>query len=414
MKIKLLYLSTIVVLSTLFSNAQEQVIWQDTVGITIDNYGSVTGRDVGSYGSYAYSIQSIKGFQDGYFEFINQNVYGMVGLSSSPIGGGYQKIDYALQLRRGDVAVVENGTQKGVKSTSKAGDKFKIEIKGDSVFYYKNGTIIYNSQNLRDSEKEYHADFAFGGKGYRFEYPIMKTGGDFWVDTTNVSVGNDGSITGTSNASYASHAYSKQSIKGSQDGYFEFTNTSVKGLIGLSSSPIGGGFNEIDYALQVWFSNELNIVENGSQTGYSTTWTSGDKFKIEIKGDSVFYHQNDVIIYKSKKLRDSQKEYHADFAFGGIGATFNSPVINVTSIITSLFTKTTSNQYFIFPNPSSGVINIPNLKGEVEILSTNGNVLMTTNFTEELHLDHLENGVYFIKIKSDDDFVETHRIVITK
>ena len=74
-------------------------------------------------------------------------------------------------------------------------------------------------------------------------------------------------------------------------------------------------------------------------------------------------------------------------------------------VITSTSTYHSDSQFEVYPNPTTGLINVSNASnyGEsIKIINSLGELMLETNSqdTEELSLEKLQPGIYFIKIGS--------------
>ncbi|MES2760685.1 MAG: T9SS type A sorting domain-containing protein [Bacteroidota bacterium] len=107
---------------------------------------------------------------------------------------------------------------------------------------------------------------------------------------------------------------------------------------------------------------------------------------------------------------------------------FNAPVITNTAIntietITGIQSLNTSNdQWLVYPNPSTGMLNIvnnniaPDTKLKIEVINSFGQLVLEENTTanhKTLNMNNLSNGVYFVKIVSDKQS-SVKRVVLSK
>ncbi|WP_177183515.1 DUF6443 domain-containing protein [Olleya namhaensis] len=92
------------------------------------------------------TTQSIPG--DGYLSYTipKHNKYLMVGLTYADINQSYNYIHYAIYHNNGIVKIYELGSNIGVKTTYVINDSFKIERRGQTIHYIKNGEVFYTSQ----------------------------------------------------------------------------------------------------------------------------------------------------------------------------------------------------------------------------------------------------------------------------
>ena len=85
---------------------------------------------------------------NGYFQFTatEQNKSRMAGLSTSYTGTSYTNIQYAFFLTSGgNLQIYESGGGRGGFGTYTTGDVLKIAVENNVVKYYKNGTLLYIS-----------------------------------------------------------------------------------------------------------------------------------------------------------------------------------------------------------------------------------------------------------------------------
>jgi ribosomal protein S4E len=87
--------------------------------------------------SYAYTIAS------------ETNTYRMFGLSSTNTDANYTTIQYAIYLvNDGSIQIYESGIGRGTYGTYASGDTLKVSVENGIVKYYKNSTILYQSNNV--------------------------------------------------------------------------------------------------------------------------------------------------------------------------------------------------------------------------------------------------------------------------
>ena len=69
----------------------------------------------------------------------------------------------------------------------------------------------------------------------------------------------------------------------------------------------------------------------------------------------------------------------------------------------------------MYPNPSKGIVNIKGITGKSQITVTNllGETVMYVENTNVVNLSSFANGIYFIKINSDNNIV-TEKIILDK
>lgn len=400
------------------SSAQTKVAWQEQTQVTVLNDGSIVSTSDASYASHAYSFDDISGYENGYFEFTVNNCYGFVGLSSIPAGGGFDKLDFGFQFWQSNTLyIVEKNVKKGTESTWAKGDVLKIMVNNKVVTYYKNGNLLYTSLTSTKQEESLYADFAFGGKNTGFDKPVIKAelANPFWLEKNYVSESSDGSIISVTDNGYGSHAYSAISIPGNKDGYFEFTVNNCYGMIGLSNSPMGGGYNGIQYGFQLWSGNELKMIENGSNVGSSSTWAKGDVLRIQKVDRKVGYYKNGNLLYTSKIEWEAEKNYSADFAFGGNNTGFNTPKMVITDLVGIEEEVLHEKNNLFYPNPVVNQLTILEAsEGNIEIYDISGTLVKSIQKTEGVATFDLNfpNGAYHIRFVGKNKKINSHMVVV--
>ena len=85
------------------------------------------------------------------------------------------------------------------------------------------------------------------------------------------------------------------------------------------------------------------------------------------------------------------------------------------TVATNIIDQATSN-IKLYPNPTMGVLNIgTDTEAEIYIYATDGSLV--GNFSmihnKRIDLSHLSNGIYFVKVKSEDQVV-TRKVSLNK
>ncbi len=119
--------------------------YKDLVGVSVSN--NVITKTAGE--SWFNGGLATKGSfsSNGYVEYEAPiiNKFYMVGLSSSNTNVVYTSINYALYNNGSGIQVYENGAFRGNFGSFQAGDIFRVERVGTTVYYKKNGVIFYTS-----------------------------------------------------------------------------------------------------------------------------------------------------------------------------------------------------------------------------------------------------------------------------
>ncbi len=93
--------------------------------------------------------------------------------------------------------------------------------------------------------------------------------------------------------------------------------------------------------------------------------------------------------------------------------------VNALPLVGIYENKVQNSPYIVYPNPTSNTINISNVtvKDKIEIYDIEGRKvgsLICANKHEEINLEQLINGIYFIKITSKDGVYKTYKVIKAK
>jgi RHS repeat-associated protein len=321
---------------------QQPVSWTNLVNVTQTGTTlTKTGGVNATWDAGAFSVQYIPADADGYLEFTASETTKnkMMGLSSADGGAGYTTINYAIYFSSSiGVQIFENGGAKASSGAFVATDVFRIERQGSTIYYKKNGTLIYTS--TVPSRTALYGDCSFnssggtlknyalgvsnglGSMGYQVQPAVQ------WASLTNVTQnGTSLSKTGGTAAVFDAGAFSVQSIPAGTDGYVEFStqDTTTPKMMGLSSSNGGTSYTTINYSISLGYTGSIGVYENGSLKGGSYgTYTTTDVFRVERRGSTIYYKKNGGVFYTS--TISSTSALYADCSF----RDFNSTLTNIS------------------------------------------------------------------------------------
>jgi Big-like domain-containing protein/purple acid phosphatase-like protein len=131
-----------------------------------------------------------------------------------------------------------------------------------------------------------------------------------------------------------SGALSSQKI-GSGNGYVQFTasETTTQRSVGLGAANTDTSRDNISYAISLWDgltstgSHYVEIYESGIYQG-STSYSTGDVFRIAVENGAVKYYKNGVLFYTSTKA--PSYPLYMDTALWSAGATIANAVISTS------------------------------------------------------------------------------------
>ncbi|PQJ80283.1 hypothetical protein BTO18_14330 [Polaribacter porphyrae] len=181
---------------------------------------------------------------------------------------------------------------------SKTGSSTIVTI--DRFEYDHMDRLISQSQQINDQVSERIVKNNYDDMG-QLDSKIVGNGtkSGYKDVTSGISV-NGNEIIKTGQGEWEAGLATLGAIQG--DGYIEFKadgpiNKVYK--VGLSSTNANAHYNTIDYAIYISFYDEVYIIESGSNKGQKTTYSLGDRFKVERIGDQIYYKKNDVTFYTS-------------------------------------------------------------------------------------------------------------------
>ncbi|MCA6078786.1 T9SS type A sorting domain-containing protein [Fulvivirga sedimenti] len=153
----------------------------------------VTGNDLlkgqGGNNNWDAGTTSLNTVQDnGYLEFVaGEDAYDkMIGLSNDAGDASFNSIDYAIYLQNDDdVRIYQNGSDITGAGTYTTGDVFRLGVEDGVVKYYKNGVLLYISNDA--PTLPLLVDVSMNDQGAAINDVTVVNGntGDFTVNSTN-------------------------------------------------------------------------------------------------------------------------------------------------------------------------------------------------------------------------------------
>ncbi len=273
----------------------------------------------GSYNVGAVSLQTIQ--VDGYIELevadITQSRYfGLFADATYTINPAV--IDYAIAHEVTAYTPYENGVSPiGAVTGLAVGDVLRIERRGTTVRWYRNGAVYYTSSTPSAGALRVSCTFSsVGAIVQKLRFVEIREDGTEWelgTDWTGISSGGSQTVTdatwrptstaklvknGGSGASYDAGASSVETIEG--DGFVE----AIPALqfaqwraFGLSVDDPSVHWNTIDYAMIAAADGLLYAAENGVATGSLGGYALGDVLRVERVGTTVYFKRNGAVIH---------------------------------------------------------------------------------------------------------------------
>ena len=157
------------------------------------------------------------------------------------------------------------------------------------------------------------------------------------------------------------------------------------------------------------------VYENGSNSGLYIGTDLGVYYRDALMSDWISFNTGlpNVVVNELEISYSNNKLWAATFGRG----LWRSDLYGVFTGNENIVSSNTVN---IFPNPSQGFFTIQSEtsigKGEIKVFNTLGEIIYQNNLssnTTEFDLSNQPNGVYFVKINSNENSI-TKRIIISK
>jgi alpha-tubulin suppressor-like RCC1 family protein len=299
----------------------EDVVFRAAVGVTVSGNDLTKTAAAGWGNAGAVSVQTIE--SNGFVEF-SGNGSVMAGLGKGDTNQTYQDIEFAIYLNASTFQVYEAGNPKGTAASYVPSDKFRVEVEGSIVRYRKNGAVFYTS--LVPAAFPLLFDCSLNTTGPNVV--DARIGQTSYMADVAVSV-SEGTLTKTGAVGWNAGAVSSRRIR-SGDGSVEFTATETNKLraAGLSNGDTDTTASDIDFAIVLKADATVEVQENGIPHGTSS-YVTGDRFRIELQGGVVTYLKNSTVLYTSGVA--PTYPLWADTALYDAGATLTDIVMSEIS-----------------------------------------------------------------------------------
>jgi alpha-tubulin suppressor-like RCC1 family protein len=272
------------------------IAWAHEVGVAIAG-SSLSKTGAAGWTSGAISANTIEA-ADGAMEFTatEANTTRVAGLSTGDSSQSWVDVDFGIEIHDdATIEVVEAGTSRGTFGAYDPGDRFRVEVRDGVVEYYRNGSSFYTSTvtpsyPLRVDTAFYSANATLTDVGLT---PLV------WTGATGVTMAENG-LAKTAADGWNAGASSTRALT-SGDGFVEFTaiETNTRRSVGLKASGAASSYADIDHALDLGATGQLEVFELGVSRGQVGTYANGDRLRIEIQEGVVCYLKNGTLLYAS-------------------------------------------------------------------------------------------------------------------
>ncbi len=261
-----------------------------------------TGGTNGSYDAGLSTLEYIAG--DGYMEWVMPETTGYlsVGLSPVKLSNHWGMTKYNILFRP------NNGGRFDIKEYSgtpvynqpfNAGDIFRIERVGTTIYYKRNG-ITFHTSSMQSIDEELVGDIGMRDMNSTIQNLRIVGGTKQFKDRTTNILTLGKKIRKTSLTGWNSGFSSESKIQG--DGYVEWIagNRGKALMLGLSDSDTNVHYNTIDYAFYMYHSGSLMVYESGIYKGsIAGGYKAGDVLRVERSGGTIKYYKNGTVVFTS-------------------------------------------------------------------------------------------------------------------
>lgn len=191
------------------------ITWQNPVNVSIS--GNTVTKTAGgsSWNAGASSVQQLAPGQNGWIEVrVNATTtQRMFGFSAADINANYTSINYAFYLNNSTLNIYESGTQRSFSASLVVGDILSIHRIGTTVYYKRNGQVVYTSNVV--SSTALIADmsiYTVGGiiSGGGISVPTLR-----YIPTLNPFLSQHATVTANTNANRKKFHYDNSKLENS-------------------------------------------------------------------------------------------------------------------------------------------------------------------------------------------------------
>ncbi|MET0553063.1 MAG: chitobiase/beta-hexosaminidase C-terminal domain-containing protein, partial [Vicinamibacteria bacterium] len=292
--------------------------WTEVVGVALSR-DTVTKTGAAGWNSGMASANQIT-TGDGYVEFTaGQNTTSRAaGLANGDTAQTLADIEYAIHLRAdGIVTVSESGASVDDFGGYIGTDRFRVELRGGTVRYLKNGAVFYTS--VVAPTYPLRADTAFDTVGGVLEDLLVEP--LVWSSVTGATA-TGSTLVKTAGAGWNAGAAASNAIA-SGDGWLEATaiETNTRRVFGLESGGAASTWSDIDHAIELDSDGTVKVHESGVTRGTYGSYVNGDLLRVEVRDGFVRYLRNGTLLYTSAVV--PSYPLHADTALYTTGATLH-------------------------------------------------------------------------------------------
>ena len=271
------------------------VTWTDLVNVSAVGNDLTKSSSSPGFSAGAVSVQTL--LADGFVEFTTSEISNKIaGLSSS--ANSLSRVDFGIRLyASGQARVIEDGVLGGSLGPYSPAARFRVQVEGGVVTYWKNGVLKYTSSQTPTFPL--WVDVGLSSPGASIEDVVVETT-DFWQNAVGVAVDGNDISKSSGLPGWNAGATSIASIA-SGDGHVQFTTgeTDTAKIAGLSNGNSSQGYADIDFGIMLSDAGGVAVYEKGALVDNSPAYAVGDVFQVRVTGGVVSYWRNGVQFYTS-------------------------------------------------------------------------------------------------------------------
>ncbi len=387
--------------------AFNQVVWDDRQNVAIQNNGSIEKISGGSgdFNAGAASFNRVENFSYAMTVINALNERKAFGISTEKTGYGSNNIDYYFRFEGGgnNIRIYEGAAQQLQFNTSAVGDTLKVGIFNDTIKFYINSTLLFNTEEVADTS--YLVDVSIRDQGASLEnlFIVNITTGDFELiladagDSPVIDWTLNMTSTGVGTTTYFNDAITNGDVIGLQlqpdlSGCSSSTFASNTILISNPDVPLPvelsffTGSQQENVVRMDWETySEINnshfeIYHATDGRNWNLIGTVEGNGTRNVPGSYHFAHRNPVMGANYYRLK--QVDYDGAFEYF-------RPVL--------VFFDGTTGKLSVYPNPASGeYLYFDRLVQQVTVFDTRGMKIGQYSEISQINISGWQSGVYHL------------------
>ncbi len=163
-----------------------------------------------------------------------------------------------------------------------------------------------------------------------------------------------------------------------------------------------------------WTVYSADLDNDGDEDIMCTAYIEGRVLWFENDGEGNFSNENTIISNFKNPIAIFADDYDGDNDIDILTSSyFLDEIVWFENLFILNVEENTTNLFSIFPNPTNGILNIKSATSiaEITIYNNLGQLLFTSEKSNEVDISALSQGIYFVKIKDENGQTETKKIL---